>query len=254
MLVLLVAVAGGAVLTAAAGARRTDSAYPRFLRASRAADVFVSPAARAGGYYRALARLPGWRRWRRWSALNAQPCERWRRMPRPGGGPLDGRFGHSLEVPKVLAGRLPRPGRRGEVAVNQIGAATLHLHVGSSLTMRAVPMPLARGATGRRAGPRCRAGGRHLRHPGLGAAGHRPRQARRSFFASTALLALVPRPRLRGRSTGRMSSSGRGSPRSAFARQAQALARPFPRTGGQVFVADEAAQAATVERSIRPRR
>ena len=31
VLVLLVGVAGGAVLTAAAGARRTDSAYPRFL-------------------------------------------------------------------------------------------------------------------------------------------------------------------------------------------------------------------------------
>jgi hypothetical protein len=37
-----------------------------------------------------------------------------------------------------------------------------------------------------------------------------------------------------------------------FARQAQALARMFPGTGGQVFVAGEAAQAATVERSIRP--
>jgi hypothetical protein len=37
-----------------------------------------------------------------------------------------------------------------------------------------------------------------------------------------------------------------------FARQTQALARTFPGTGGQVFVADEAAQAATIERSIRP--
>jgi hypothetical protein len=58
VLALLVAVAGGAVLTAVAGARRTDTAYPRFLRASSAADVFVSRAGvGVGGYYGALARL-----------------------------------------------------------------------------------------------------------------------------------------------------------------------------------------------------
>jgi hypothetical protein len=44
MLILLVAVAGGAVLTAAAGgALRTDSAYPRFLKTSKASDVLVAP-------------------------------------------------------------------------------------------------------------------------------------------------------------------------------------------------------------------
>ena len=36
VLVLLVAVAGGGVLTAVAGALRTDSAYPRFLKADAA--------------------------------------------------------------------------------------------------------------------------------------------------------------------------------------------------------------------------
>jgi hypothetical protein len=43
-LVLLTGVAGGAVLAAAAGARRTESAFPRFLRDTAAADVVVSPA------------------------------------------------------------------------------------------------------------------------------------------------------------------------------------------------------------------
>src|SRR5438093_7191774 len=58
-LALLVPFAGGCVLTAAAGARRTDSAYQRFLVASRASDVLVSPAGSGlGGYYGALARLP----------------------------------------------------------------------------------------------------------------------------------------------------------------------------------------------------
>ena len=58
-LALLTGLVSGVVLTAAAGARRTDTAYPRFLASSDAADVLVSPA-RSGfhGYFQALARLP----------------------------------------------------------------------------------------------------------------------------------------------------------------------------------------------------
>ena len=49
----------------------------------------------------------------------------------------------------------------------------------------------------------------------------------------------------------REAQAGRdGEPSSAA--EAQALTRSYPATGGQIFVADEAAQAATVERSIRP--
>jgi hypothetical protein len=44
VLVLLVGLAGGAVMTAAAGARRTSSAYPRYLRASHASDLLISVA------------------------------------------------------------------------------------------------------------------------------------------------------------------------------------------------------------------
>ena len=59
-LALLAGLAGGVVLAAAAGARRTDTAYPRFLQASRASDVVVSPTGTGfGGYYDALGRLPG---------------------------------------------------------------------------------------------------------------------------------------------------------------------------------------------------
>jgi len=43
-LAVIIALAGGAVLAAAAGASRTDSAYQRFLAQSRASDVLVSPA------------------------------------------------------------------------------------------------------------------------------------------------------------------------------------------------------------------
>jgi hypothetical protein len=44
VLAVLAGLAGGVVMTAAGGALRTDSAYPRFLRQSHAADVLISPA------------------------------------------------------------------------------------------------------------------------------------------------------------------------------------------------------------------
>src|SRR6516165_6603734 len=57
-LAVLLGVIGGIALTAAAGARRTDTAYPRFLRQGNAADLLVDPA-RSGfhGYFRAITRL-----------------------------------------------------------------------------------------------------------------------------------------------------------------------------------------------------
>jgi ABC-type lipoprotein release transport system permease subunit len=43
-----------------------------------------------------------------------------------------------------------------------------------------------------------------------------------------------------------------GASAGAVSREAQALARRFPRTQGQIYVADESTQVATIERSIRP--
>ncbi len=63
VLALIVGLAGGVVLTAAAGARRTDSAYPRFLTAYRASDALVGPA--AAGSADTTTRWPGCRAWRR---------------------------------------------------------------------------------------------------------------------------------------------------------------------------------------------
>ena len=115
MLVLLVAVAGGAVLTAVAGALRTDTAYQRLLKASKASDVLVAPDLWGPrGYFEALARLPGVAAVAPVAGLNLDPLG-------PGGlaakatataAPVDGRFGRLVEVPKVLAGRLPAADRR----------------------------------------------------------------------------------------------------------------------------------------------
>ncbi|HYV79499.1 MAG TPA: hypothetical protein VE979_15315, partial [Streptosporangiaceae bacterium] len=255
VLALLVAVAGGAVLTAVAGARRTDTAYPRFLRASSAADVFVSPAGvGVGGYYGALARLPEVAAVAPVVVLNVQPGGRFAADAAGAEAPLDGRFGHSLEVPKVLAGRLPRPGRRDEIAVNQIGAARLHLKVGSSLTVRAIPNPGPSGAGGAGEGS---ARPRRLTERLVGVIVTRSSVSPVTnfdkapfFLASTALWHYLG-PGYVG-ADGAFVKLRPGTTPGAFGARAHSLARRFPRTGGEVFVADEGAQAAVIERSIRP--
>jgi hypothetical protein len=252
-LALLVAFAGGCLLTTAAGARRTDSAYQRFLVASGASDVLVSPAdSGLGGYYGALARLP--------SVTAVAPIVGLSVLPvGPGGrpvlasvvaAPLDRRWGHILEIPKVLDGRLPLAGRPGEIAVDQNGALALRLHVGSTLVMRAVP-----------AGP----------SPGANAGAHRPPLRERvvgivvtrgsvhpvtnldkvpAIFAGTALLHQLGRAYTSF--DGAYVKLRPGHSPGIAGRQAEALAQRFRATGGHVFVADESAQAAAVERSIRP--
>lgn len=246
-LALLVGLAGGAVLTAAAGALRTDSAYPRFLEKSRASDLLVAPVGGGiGGYDDALARLPGVAAIAPLVGLQALPLA-------PGGtpsqesvtaAPLDGRFGHLLEIPKMLAGRQPRPDRPGEVMVDQIAAADLHLRVGSRLEMVA----LAGSAT------------RHVRRLSERVVGIMV--TRGSVLPVTTLdktpvilasMALFRElgPRYQA-FDGAYVKLRPGATPSSFGHQAQTLARRFPATGGQVFVADETAQAATVERAIHP--
>src|SRR5580704_11075863 len=59
-LAVLLGVIGGVVLTAAAGAERTDTAYPRLLHWARAAQVQIVPTGNGvpTSYLAALARLP----------------------------------------------------------------------------------------------------------------------------------------------------------------------------------------------------
>lgn len=135
----LVGLAGAVVLTAAAGARRTDSAYGRFLSASHAADVLVSPNNTGfGGYYRALAELPGVQTVAPVIGVQALPV-------RPGPklveaqvyAPADLRYGNVIERPRVIEGRLPDPTRVHEVALDLTAAQQLHVGVGGTVTLAA---------------------------------------------------------------------------------------------------------------------
>ena len=254
VLVLLVALAGGAVLAAAAGARRTSSAYPRFLRASHASDLLVAPAGTGlNGYDLALARLRGVSRIAPVVGLNVQPVG-------PGGrlnlaavteAPLDGRFGRQLDIPRILTGRLPRQDRPGEVAVTQLAAASLHVHVGSRLPAEAL------------------AGGNL---PGSGPAAAPPRRLTLHVVGiivtpssadpvtdSDRAPFILASPALWHRlGAGYRAFDGAelelrpGASAAAVGNEAQALGRRFPSTQGQIMPSDEGAEYAAVERSIHP--
>jgi hypothetical protein len=253
-LALLVAFSGGCVLATVAGARRTGSAYQRFLLASKASDVLVSPAGTGlDGYYQALARLPGIAAVAPIVGLSFLPVG-------PGGqpvsasvaaAPLDHRWGHLLDIPKVIDGRLPLAGRPGEVAVDQTGARALGVHVGSTLVMKAVPAdqsPGAAAAAARRPPLRQRVVGIIVTRGSVHPVNNLDKLP--GIFAGPALLHQL----------GRVSQAFDGayvklrpgySPGIA-GHQAEALAQRFRATGGHVFVADEGTQAAAIQRSIRP--
>ena len=169
--------------------------------------------------------------------------------------PLTGGSGTLIEVPKVLAGRLPAAGRAGEIAVDQRGAAMMHLQVGSVLTMRAVPEAPPPGVSAAGQGP---AVPRLLKERVVGIVVTRGSvfpvneqdkipiiMASRALFHQLGVRYARLRP-------GRTSSCGREPLRRRSASQAQSLTRQFPATGGHVFVADESTQAAAVQRAIRP--
>jgi ABC-type lipoprotein release transport system permease subunit len=246
-LAVLTAVAGGVVLTATAGALRTDSAYPRFLSQSSASDVLVSPALTGlTGYYSALTRLRG-------AAITA-PLVGIQAVPVSAGGTvgsdattfaaLDSRYGHEVDRPKLLAGRLPGQNSPAEVALTQIAAGNLHLRVGSVLRLAAFSSGTP---------PRFRLLTEHVVGIFVGRGSVVPVTELDRGSMIMASLALY-----RELGPGYQAYDGAyvklrpGEPLSVYSAAAEALARRFPATGGQVFVADESAQAATIERSIRP--
>jgi ABC-type antimicrobial peptide transport system permease subunit len=139
-LALVVGVSGGVVLTAAAGAQRTGTAYARLLQASHAADVSVTANGNAQAYDQALARLPEVGRLSRVLAGELGYMS----LVLPGGTRVpsigadvstDGRWGTSVDRFKVLQGRMFHPGRADEVVIDPQLAAGYGLHPGSTLRL-----------------------------------------------------------------------------------------------------------------------
>jgi putative ABC transport system permease protein len=242
---VIVAIAGGVVLAAAAGASRTNSAYPRFLAQSRASDVLESPANPGDlSYDAAVGTLPGVAASARLVGINAVPVNA-QGVPVNDAemfASLDGRYGRELDVPKMLAGRLPSQDAPQEIAVDQTGAQQLNLHVGSVLRMAALDSSNhARPFTTHVVGIFVTRGSivpvNYLDQAAQiwGSLALSRKLGPRYVAFDGAYLKLKP-----------------GTTVAAFTAEAESLAQRYPGTGKQVIVADEGTQAATVERAIRP--
>jgi hypothetical protein len=141
-LALLLGLIGGVVLTAATGARRTDTAYPRLLRWASASQVDIIPA-RTGqtGFYAALRRLP------QVAAMSVEGLYQMALPVRHGlpTAPVetlsstDGLMGTSVDRVKIVAGHPFRRGPGGQAMVDRRLALQEHLRPGSILRLLAVP-------------------------------------------------------------------------------------------------------------------
>ncbi len=149
-LALLLGLAGGVVLTAVAGARRTDTAYPRLLQWANAAQLDVGPGAVVPSYFAALARLPQ-------VAAMSSAIQYNLGLPVSGSqlpntqlesfASPDDTLGVSVDRVKILQGAMFNPGAAGEAVIDARLAAMEHLRPGSTLRMTGIPYgPPSQGA------------------------------------------------------------------------------------------------------------
>ena len=136
-LALLVGLAGGIVLTAVAGARRTDSAYPRMLDATTAWDVTVNPDhgtdSELNGKADEVRALPQVERFGRIDGMVLLPATTKRVedfFDTVDLAPTDARMFHDYFRPNVLEGRLSDPGKADEVMIESRYAELFDLRVG----------------------------------------------------------------------------------------------------------------------------
>jgi ABC-type lipoprotein release transport system permease subunit len=141
---IMTGVAGGVVIVAVAGARRTDTTLARYVRASRQPDVLVNPDELDLTDPAALAR------WGRIDRLpdvvasaelrgvvvvplttDGQPDDRY--FGQMLATTPDGRMLRDVGRAHLVDGRLPDPANAHEIVVNRKLARDFHLHVGSRL-------------------------------------------------------------------------------------------------------------------------
>ena len=142
-LALLLGLIGGVVLTAAAGARRTDTAYPRLLSWASATQVQLIPAANdyPADYYAALAKLP------QVAQLSTEvlyqvtlPTARhaYTNQVYAVSSP-DHAMGVSADKVKILAGRPFDPQQADQAMIDPQLAALEHVGPGGTLRLLGVP-------------------------------------------------------------------------------------------------------------------
>jgi ABC-type lipoprotein release transport system permease subunit len=142
---VLVGIAGGAVLTAVAGARRTDTTIERTARVERSADVLVNPdesddSEAFARRWAAVDRLP---EVRDVATVNGVPAVALDEHGNPDFSSLDAvalvgvdnRFLYEMERPRLLRGRLPARDRPFEMLANERQVRTGGTDVGGRLRL-----------------------------------------------------------------------------------------------------------------------
>lgn len=140
---LVLGIGFAAVLAAAAGARRTDTAFPRMLAATGGTQLLVGSfdedQASRRRFYEGVAALDGVDRIGLMAGIGLIPM----RVPKGEGTrvaacdtvSLDGVLGYDLDRPNVLDGRLPRRHRSDEILVTDRYARTFGVGVGDRLDL-----------------------------------------------------------------------------------------------------------------------
>jgi hypothetical protein len=136
-LALLIGFVGGAAVAAAAGARRTETAYPRFVQAKNGYDLFLrgfpeSKPERALARIKALPEVAQWARIDIVAGSAILPSGRLTPLPElVATADLMGRAGFQLNRFKVISGRMQNPRVPGEAVVDFSTADRESLRVGS---------------------------------------------------------------------------------------------------------------------------
>ena len=139
VVVLLTSVLGAVSLAALAGARRTESAYGRYLEAVHASDVMVNIPSPDTSLIARVEQLPGVRTGAAWAGLAANPVVRGRVddsfITNSVSSSVDGAF-YRQDTLTVLSGRLPHPDSSGEIALTPAIARLFGVGVGGTVHYR----------------------------------------------------------------------------------------------------------------------
>ena len=252
-LTLLLGIIGGVVLTAAAGARRTDTAYPRLLSWANAAQVDIAvPGTGLTGYYAALARLP------QVAAIStgvlyqmALPARHGVPDPVNAFSSPDRALGVSADRVKVLQGQMFGPRAIGQAVIDPQLASQQHLRPGGTLHLLGIPDAPDGLAELAKAIP--------LTFRVTAVAVFDTEIVPTNTTAAQPLALLSP-PFNATRAAQVIASYGNeagvrlrpGTSMTAFLRTASALAKQYPATGGQIVVFSLSDQVMATERAIRP--
>lgn len=136
---LLIGLVAGVVLATVAGARRTETAYDRYLAEADAEDAVITQFGPSNPQFQqildAFRALPEVEQMSVTAPILAVPDNTEIRFRDFEAG-VDDQWVYGMDRPKLDAGRLPDPARAEEVLVNRAAAHALHLEVGDRLVLR----------------------------------------------------------------------------------------------------------------------